>query len=488
MKKPIVWSIAGIDPTGLAGSFVDLETLKHFSVEACGLITATTAPHGALTRLESVTAEQLEAQWAGLSRSFYPNAIKIGMLGEFASYKKIVNFLKDYSGQVVFDPVMSSSSGSSLLFGDIKNYQENVTRLFPYIDVLTPNRLEAEMLLNRSINSYDEVVKAASDLLALGIKSVLIKGGHAEDSVFSQDYWSNGQESFWLSHRRYLAKQYRGTGCVLSSAIAACLALGYGLKDALVIARMYVNRAIRQAVDVDSSSARIAHGGWPEEQEDLPYLCMTPIKKSPLSFKPCPQIGLYPVVDSSLWLEKLLPQGLRCIQLRIKDKPQKTVAYEIQKSVSLAKKYQASLFINDHWELAIQYAADGVHLGQEDMQRADIQAIYQSGLYLGISTHCYYEVARAHALHPSYMACGPIYPTASKKMAFEPQGIQQLSRWRRTLHYPLVAIGGINYERLAPIYHTKVDGISLISAITQAENPAYVTQQFLQKINELSHE
>lgn len=128
-----------------------------------------------------------------------------------------------------------------------------------------------------------------------------------------------------------------------------------------------------------------------------------------------------------------------------------------------------------------------MHLGQEDLFDADIDAIYHSGLSLGVSTHCYYEVARAHTHNPSYIACGPIYFTDSKAMAFQPQGIEQLKRWRRTLSYPMVAIGGINLERLSEILESQVEGISIISAITQASDPSAAIKEFLLQINQTNY-
>lgn len=192
--------------------------------------------------------------------------------------------------------------------------------------------------------------------------------------------------------------------------------------------------------------------------------------------------GFYPVIDSSLWVEKLLSYGVKCIQLRIKNASLPVLEEEIKRSVELAKKYAATLFVNDYWELAIDFGAAGVHLGQEDLQGADIEKIYQAGLYLGISTHCEEEVARALALKPSYIACGPIFPTTSKVMSFPAQGIAQLQHWQKTLHYPLVAIGGIALERLPEVLKTGVDGVSVISAITKARDPREAAQQFLTRI------
>lgn len=267
MKKPIVWSIAGVDPTGLAGSHVDLETFKHFNVEGCSIITAVTAQNtSGITAIESITPKHVVAQCNALQQEFKPDSIKIGMLGAIETQDKVLQFLNHYSGLAVLDPVFSSSSGNSLVVENEKHYISSLIRLFPYVDVVTPNRIEAERILNKQLTSYEDIQDAAQALLALGAQSILIKGGHVEDGLLSQDYWTNGQESFWLANKRLPNKLYRGTGCMLSSAIAACLALGYSIKDALVIAKMYVNRGIRNSIEVVKGTARLVHDTWPENQ------------------------------------------------------------------------------------------------------------------------------------------------------------------------------------------------------------------------------
>lgn len=200
------------------------------------------------------------------------------------------------------------------------------------------------------------------------------------------------------------------------------------------------------------------------------------------SFKRYAHIGLYPIVDSSLWLERLLPLGVKTIQLRIKDASQVLLAREIKASIELAKKYQATLFINDHWDLAIQYGADGVHLGQEDLDLAHLKKIRDADLYLGISTNHTKEVDRALACKPSYIACGPIYETQSKVVTSPPQGLADLRHWRTQLDYPLVAIGGITLSRLPDILEAGVEGVAVISAITQADDPIAATREFLKQI------
>lgn len=156
---------------------------------------------------------------------------------------------------------------------------------------------------------------------------------------------------------------------------------------------------------------------------------------------------------------------------------------EVARSIAIAKQTDCRLFINDHWELAIKHGAYGVHLGQEDLDTADVSAIRNAGLRLGLSSHCHYEVARAHRYKPSYMACGPVYHTNTKQMPWIPHNLEGLSYWKDTLDYPLVGIGGITQERVAGVAQTGVSGVSLITAITLADDPDEATRQMIETID-----
>lgn len=477
----IVWTIAGSDPSGAAGLQADLKTLNSLGVHGCSIVSAVTVQNRqTFVATGLVPSEQVKAQINLLQHDLTAKVVKIGMVGSIDSIQVVKDFLTGFNGKVVLDPVLISTSGKHLFDEASENYISALRSLFPYITLLTPNLLEAERILHRSIQTYEEVQQAAKDLLVLGVKSVLIKGGHASDTLFSQDYWTNGVQSYWLASKRRVNQHYRGTGCTMASAIAAALAYDYSDVDAIVIGKMYVNQAMRLAENV-----LLAHVGWPEQQIDLPYLSSQPLQVEPTAFATCEAIGLYPIVDSITWLKKLLPLGVKTIQLRIKNKTGNELEQEIAAAVLLAKEYHAQLFINDYWELAVRYGAFGVHLGQEDIHSADIEGIRKAGLRLGISTHCYAEVARAHALNPSYIACGPIYSTTSKIMTFAPQGIINLQRWRKLLNYPLVAIGGIDLERIPAILATGVEGIALISAITNAQDPLTATIRLLEKTHQI---
>ncbi|HEY1845695.1 MAG TPA: thiamine phosphate synthase [Buttiauxella sp.] len=201
-----------------------------------------------------------------------------------------------------------------------------------------------------------------------------------------------------------------------------------------------------------------------------------------LTFPAVPQrLGLYPVVDSVEWIARLLEMGVRTIQLRIKDKCDEEVEADVIAAIKLGQRYKARLFINDYWRLAIKHRAYGVHLGQEDLDVANLQAISDAGLRLGLSTHDNMEMDRALAARPSYIALGHVFPTQTKRMPSSPQGLEQLAAHIKTLgNYPTVAIGGISIDRVPTVLATGVGSVAVVSAITQADDWRAATAQLLE--------
>lgn len=192
------------------------------------------------------------------------------------------------------------------------------------------------------------------------------------------------------------------------------------------------------------------------------------------------RLGLYPVVDSVLWIERLLSVGVRTIQLRIKDMRDEDVEADVIAAIELGRRYDARLFINDYWQLAIKHSAYGVHLGQEDLETTDLKAIQAAGLRLGVSTHDDMEIDVALTARPSYIALGHVFPTQTKQMPSSPQGLTQLaSHIERLADYPTVAIGGISLARAPAVLATGVGSIAVISAITQAADWRDATSQLL---------
>lgn len=181
------------------------------------------------------------------------------------------------------------------------------------------------------------------------------------------------------------------------------------------------------------------------------------------------------MVPTAAWVERLLGWGVRTIQLRIKsaDHTPADIAVEVKAAIDAGKAVPgAQVFINDHWQLALSAGAYGVHLGQEDLDSADIEALRRAGIRLGLSTHTPEELARAKAVQPSYLAIGPIYPTTLKVMPYEPVGLARLALWaKQAAPYPVVAIGGISLDRMPGVLACGVDGVAVVSAVTLADDP-----------------
>jgi len=181
-------------------------------------------------------------------------------------------------------------------------------------------------------------------------------------------------------------------------------------------------------------------------------------------------LGIYPVVDRAYKLEALYEAGVTTAQLRVKDMLGDVLENEIIEAIRISKKHHARLFVNDFWELAIKHKAYGIHLGQEDILDANIRAMYKANIRLGISTHTTDEIKIAEHIEPSYLAIGPIFETNSKKMVYDPVGIDDLKRWSKNVDYPIVSIGGINLDTIEQVVQTKAaNGVAMIAGVLEKD-------------------
>jgi thiamine-phosphate pyrophosphorylase len=180
----------------------------------------------------------------------------------------------------------------------------------------------------------------------------------------------------------------------------------------------------------------------------------------------------YLIVDSADWVARLLPCGVKLVQLRVKDRSDAEVRAEIAAAKNLCEAAGAQLVVNDHWQAAIDLGCNYIHLGQGDLDTADLPAIRRAGLRIGLSTHDEAELARALDCRPDYIALGPIYPTILKKMPFAPQGLARIGEWKRAIgDVPLVAIGGITLERIAGVVEAGADSAAVVTDITRNADP-----------------
>ena len=262
---PIVLSIAGSDSSGGAGIQADLKTFSALGVYGATAITAITAQNtlGVVSQM-ALPPQMVREQIIAVMDDLHPSVVKIGMLSNAEIVKAVAEVLSEYKPKIVLDPVIVSTSGHRLL--SVEAQEVIKEKLLPISELVTPNIPEMETLTNMSLSSFEEKEKAANYLLSLGAKAVLLKGGHEDGEVKTDILFFGANEvcSQLIAHSSQLVsesistKNVHGTGCTLSSAIAAFLALDYSLEDAVREAKRYITEAIRAGADV-----RIGHGFGP---------------------------------------------------------------------------------------------------------------------------------------------------------------------------------------------------------------------------------
>ncbi|MFT8590770.1 MAG: thiamine phosphate synthase [Acetobacter orientalis] len=189
---------------------------------------------------------------------------------------------------------------------------------------------------------------------------------------------------------------------------------------------------------------------------------------------------IYPIVDTANWIDRLGGAGARFIQLRVKNLEGEALLAEIRQAHTYAKKHGVCLVLNDYWQIALEEGIDYIHLGQEDLDTADLNAVRKAGIRFGLSTHCHEELERALSFKPDYVALGPIWPTRLKKMAFGPQGVEKLTEWKKLIGaMPLVAIGGVTFERLRACLEAGADSVAAVSDFTQSADPEGQVKRWL---------
>ena len=218
---------------------------------------------------------------------------------------------------------------------------------------------------------------------------------------------------------------------------------------------------------------RLRYNSHPATTRRQPAMQPFPPIVRPLKF--------YAVVPDTDWVARMVEAGADTVQLRSKHLTGEALRREIRRAIAATRGSHSQLFINDHWQLALEEGAYGVHLGQEDMDSANFAALARAGIRLGLSTHDEAEMARALAVQPSYVACGAVFATNTKAMPTEPQGLDKLRRYvQQAGNTPTVAIGGITLENAPAVLATGVSSLAVVSAVTHAPDPAAAVRAFQQ--------
>jgi len=265
---------------------------------------------------------------------------------------------------------------------------------------------------------------------------------------------------------------------VYKAARQACLRMGFIDADAACVASAWQKQTER--------TGRFDAHHWPTEPLDFGIQTLPRAN----SFPACPrQLGLYAVLPDAAWVARMARAGVPTLQLRFKSDDPAGIQREVQAAVQAVEGTDALLFINDHWQAAIAAGAYGVHLGQEDMDTADLGAIRQAGLRLGLSTHGYAEMCLADKHAPSYMAMGAVFPTTLKRMTTAAQGTGRLHTYAQLLRaYPLVAIGGIDMGRLPEVMASGVGSVAVVRALLAANDPEAEARRLSEAIHKLNHQ
>ncbi|MDO9314058.1 MAG: thiamine phosphate synthase [Burkholderiaceae bacterium] len=264
------------------------------------------------------------------------------------------------------------------------------------------------------------------------------------------------------------ATRYHHGDPVYCAVKQAARAMGFIDDDAECVALAWQARTLR--------TGRFDASTWPDEPADFG---MAPHPRHE-AFAPCPKaLGLYAVLPTAAWVGRMASAGVPTVQLRFKSDDEAEVQREVDIAVEAVRGTGALLFINDHWQAAIRAGAYGVHLGQEDIDAADLKAIRSEGLRLGLSSHGYSEMLRVDRLSPSYIAMGAVYATNLKVMPTVPQGPGRLAVYARLMRdHSLVAIGGIDELRLPDVLASGVGSVAVVRALIAAEHPEAVAAKW----------
>ncbi|GAB2653416.1 thiamine phosphate synthase [Vibrio panuliri] len=336
-----------------------------------------------------------------------------------------------------------------------------------------------------SSRDCDCYIEYHSDQLNHPIKSNTVYLG-MRDGARWLDIWTHSQSVKTRALAYMVESQPSEYDCHLAW-IVALLSLDFPLEDSLTLARSKMN---------------VSRETWPSDYQYFPQPVLehkalgisvgwiASSFQQPFGNVDETQLGLYPVVDNVEWVEKLLKLGIKTIQLRVKDPNVPDLEQQIIDVIELGKRHQAQVFINDYWQLAVKHRAYGVHLGQEDLEVANISQLHRADIRLGLSTHGYYELLRIVQLKPSYIALGHIFPTTTKQMPSKPQGLVRLALYQALINtipkvntecqfgYPTVAIGGIDLTNAEQVWRCGVTSLAVVRALTQAESPQDVIRQF----------
>lgn len=474
---PVIWSVAGTDSGGGAGLSADIRAAAAMGVHLCPVVAAVTAQHSmGVNAVFPLPAGQVRAQLSALRQDLPPRVVKTGLLASAAT----VDALLAQRGDVllVVDPVLGASAGGAAFCDDalLAAYRH---QLIPQAALITPNRREAERLLGVAPGQLP-VPELAAMLRGLGAQAVVVTGGDDASQVdgLAMDWLDSPLATGWIAMPRLSGRDgapppHHGSGCTFATAAAAALARGFAVPDAVILAKMLTWSALRDGHAagagagplrpdrrfVDDPRAMPVMGFDDETAPDRATLSRWREMLWPTARRAAPfASGLYAITERAERVAAMALSGqFAHVQLRIKRGPamdEDQLRAAIREAVRDMAGRSTTLWINDHWRLALDEGARALHLGQEDWSaldgaaREDLQQRRaRHGVRLGVSSHSLWELCRARGLAPDTIACGPLWATTTKDMPWLPQGLAQLRWWSRMAGVPVVGIGGVLEDR-----------------------------------------
>jgi hydroxymethylpyrimidine kinase/phosphomethylpyrimidine kinase/thiamine-phosphate diphosphorylase len=468
-------TVAGSDPSGGAGVQADLRTFEALGVAGLSAITALTVQSSqGVAAVHPVPAEALFDQIAAILDDCPAGAVKIGMLGGKAQVDAVAEALGRFRPpNVVLDPVLASTGGVPLL--DDAGRAVLLDKLVPLCDLVTPNLDECRELTGVGVCDAASAAEAGKRLQGAGARCVLVKGGHLAqeptDFLIDADGTCHVLTAFRID-----TPHTHGTGCFLSSAIAAHLARGWGLRDAVTRSKEQLSRALAHPIIVGRGR------GYPSILAALQSGSATRTRSH--SERIALLEGLYvltgpdlrPDRDSVDVVQAALDGGARIVQLRDKQ-PLTPALLELARRLSaMARKHGALFIVNDRVDIALAASADGVHLGPDDMPPADARRILGPDAIVGVSVSTVAEAVSV-APHASYLGVGAIFGTTTKADAGPPVGVERIAEIRAAFpKHPIVAIGGIDERNIAAVAQAGACAAAVVSAVVCAPDMRQATE------------
>ncbi|CAA6667799.1 unnamed protein product [Spirodela intermedia] len=476
-KAPHVLTVAGSDSGAGAGIQADLKACGALGVYCSSVITAVTAQNTlGVQGVHPVPVDFVEDQLRSVLSDMEVDVVKTGMLPSVDIIKALCDKIKEFHVKaLVVDPVMVSTSGDVLAAPAILDVLRE--ELLPMADIVTPNLIEASALLGgQSLETVADMYTAARSIHKLGPRNVIVKGGHLSDSSDAVDVFFDGEQFLELHGQRVKTRNTHGTGCTLASSIAAELAKGSSMPQAVKAAKNFVENALRYSKD-------IAIGAGPQGPFDHFFKLNDHMDNTSEKRRFDPNdLFLYAVTDSRMnkkWgrsiteaVKSVIEGGATMVQLREKEAETREFVEAARACVEICRPRGVPLLINDRVDVALACGADGVHVGQSDMPAHLARSLLGPAKIIGVSCKTPAQAAAAFAGGADYVGCGGVFPTNTKANNVT-VGLDGLRTVCMASELPVVAIGGIgagNASSVMEIATPTLKGVAVVSAVFDQES------------------